>query len=132
MEFWTQHLRILWRSETMRHSSDVNLSLSVDQRIAGEAFRKEEPVFVDMTEIKGENYGLSEKQIEKTDSLSFVYSFPIRKRDVDTGRITGDILGVVNIDSIQDGSETLISDDDKLNEISERTRAFSEIRSQLL
>jgi hypothetical protein len=103
-KFWTQHLRIFWRSETMRHASDANLTLSVDQGIAGEAFRKEEPVFVDMTETKGENYGLNEKQIEKTDSLSFVYSFPIRKRDVATGRITGDILGVINIYSIQDGS----------------------------
>lgn len=131
-QIWTRHLRIFWRSKTMRHSSDANLTLSVDQGIAGEAFRKEEPVFVDMTQVSGENYGLNKKQIEKTDSLSFVYSFPIRKRDLNTDRITGDIIGVPNVDSMQDGSEVLISDDDKLEELTERIKAFSEVCSQLL
>jgi len=91
--------------------------------------------YIDATQnrsTEGPIRALNKTQIEKTDGLSFVYSFPIRQRDLGTDRITGKIIGVVNIDSKQKGAGVLISDDKKLAELTERMTGFSEVCSQLL
>jgi hypothetical protein len=131
-KIWQRHLEIFWRSETMRHSSDANIRLHVDQGVAGEAFRKEEGVIADMTQQAAENYNLNDDQIEKSEDLRFIYSFPVRKLDPETNRITAKVIGVVNIDSVEERAEELIQNEETLKRLTQEVTAFSEICSQIL
>lgn len=130
--FLTKHLKIFWRSQTMRHSSDANMILAVEQGVAGDAFSKECPIFVDMTQSTGEDYNLNRDQIRKSQDLRFVFSFPVRKLDLGENRITAEVIGVVNIDSIQRNSEKLIQGSEERDRLTKHATAFSEICSQIL
>jgi hypothetical protein len=116
----------------MLHDGDVGLVLRAGQGIAGLAYQAGDPKYADLTVLPASDYNLNQSQIDKTSDLSFVYSFPVRKFNFDTQRITPEVIGVVNIDSKDVNSQILVNDPGERSELTRVGEAFSELCSQLL
>jgi len=109
-----KHLEPFWMSPSMRNHRDADIKLSVDQGVAGRAFRRKEMYGADLTEDDPEDYNLNSDQLRKSEDLRFILSLPIRKLDPSTHRTTHEVLGVINVDSRTEGSERLINDEKEL------------------
>lgn len=106
-----------YTAEFMSEQGDPSIRLPTDAGVAGVAYgtgklavgKRENPggiVLVD-GEIIDQNmcHGLTKEQRLKTESIKVIYSFPIRslaKHGVGKVNTTGEIIGVVNIDSRND------------------------------
>lgn len=119
-----------WTSPNMRQHSDTDVKFTVDQGVCGEAFRRKEAVAADLT-VGTDRFNLSSDQASKAGKLKFVLSFPIRALDPSTLETTSALLGVVNLDSRTEGSESLIRDKKARQELIDRAGALSDLCSKL-
>lgn len=109
-ELRAECLEPVWVSKNMRQAQDRSLIFTTNQGVSGEAYQKEKVVFADLSSGPGEEYNLNSDQKSKTESTQFILSTPIRELDTDTMELGDEVIGVLNIDSLDPGSETLIED----------------------
>lgn len=121
-----------WVSPNMNHASDRDLVFTINQGGCGRAYREAQPFGVDASITNGGTYNMNQDQIGKTAGVQFVVSFPIRQLDLDSRRLTGKIIGVLNVDSRTHGSARLINDSASFQELTEQVENFSELCSWLL
>ena len=118
-------------SETMKHHGDSDFKPLVSQGVCGLAYRDREARWADLTVENPESFGLSPSQVETTREVQFVLSFPIRAVDPDTLQLTSTVLGVVNVDSREPGSERLVQDDEAREILIGKAQDLSELCSQI-
>ena len=126
-----KRLKPEWVSPNMRQDSDRDLTFARGQGVCGEAFQEGEMTFSDLTTADLTTFDLNEDQMKASEELQFVLSFPIRTIDLETGRLTNEIIGVVNFDSRTKGSERLITDPEKRENLEEKAKDLSEFCSKL-
>lgn len=86
----------------MEDAPDKDLGLRLDQGVCGEAVRREALYVADLEAPTRSFYGMDERQRQKTEGLTLIFSMPIKRvRELPDGSfaVTDEILGVVNIDS---------------------------------
>lgn|SRR5690606_10898828 len=127
-----QHLSPMWRTKGMQHHRDHSVTFSVAQGACGKAYRTKEVVVADLTVDDPASFGLNAEQIERTQDLRFVISFPIRILDLDTLQTTDRVAGVVNIDSRDPESERLVQDDTEWRRLVAHAQDISELCSHFL
>jgi len=126
-----KRLETEWVSRTMRHDEDRSLSFAPGEGVCGQAFQEGKPKFANLTEADLTTFDLNDDQWEASEKLQFVLSFPIRSIDPETGRLTDEVIGVVNFDSRTKGAERLITESGARNVLKEKARRFSEFCSKL-
>ena len=83
---------------------DRFMEMGYMQGVCGDAARKGDPCYADISEPERPAFGLNAEQLKKTEHVTFVISMPIKKAvDGPDGqpRLTDEIIGVVNVDSGQ-------------------------------
>ncbi|TAL33902.1 MAG: hypothetical protein EPN93_12770 [Spirochaetes bacterium] len=82
----------------MNRDMDKNLQLTINQGVAGLAYR-EGQIVVDLEKVDRNEFSLTKEQLKATEDIKFIMSTPIFEIDLHTMRLTNKIIGVVNIDS---------------------------------
>jgi hypothetical protein len=82
----------------MNRDMDKDLKLTINQGVAGLAFR-EGPIVVDFDKVDRNEFNLNKEQLKATEDVRFIISTPIFEIDLHTRRLTNKIIGVVNVDS---------------------------------
>jgi hypothetical protein len=126
-----RYFKTVWMCEDMKYDTDAHLRLSLEQGVCGYACREGGVWSADLTVEKPEEYGLSQKQIKKTQDIKFIISCPIKELDANTFRLTDKIIGAVNIDSKKDGSEVWVNDEEDLRGLTSKAKAISDLSSML-
>jgi hypothetical protein len=99
--FWTTHER----------GPDANLRFTENQGAAGDTYRSGDHTVVDLTVEDPAKYNLNADQLQKTEKLRFVASFPVFRFQRGERTLDREIIAVLNIDSISEGAERLIQDE---------------------
>lgn len=82
--------------------SDKMIKMGYIQGVCGDAARKGESCYADISDPARPTFGLTPEQLKKTEHVTFVVSVPIRKAVTGSDgktNLTDEIIGVVNIDS---------------------------------
>lgn len=119
---------------------DKMMEMGYTQGVCGDAVRKGDLCYADISDPQRPTFGLSAEQLRKTEHVTFVISMPIRKAvEGPDGKInlTDDIIGVVNIDSGQPDPEnfyknTMIEGESLLERQFKALREMSEHCSRIL
>lgn len=119
---------------------DKMMEMGYTQGVCGDAARKGESCYADISDPARPTFGLTAEQLKKTEHVTFVISMPI-KRAV-TGpdgktNLTDEIIGVVNIDSGKPDPEnfyknTIVEGEPLLERQLTALREISEYCSRLL
>lgn len=92
----------------MQGARDIHLGMRVDQGASGEAVRTKRPYVGNLEAPDATSFLLDPGQQEKTEDLTVVFSYPIRrlKRSKEDGEFypTDEVIGVLNIDSSRKGA----------------------------
>jgi len=86
----------------MDGAPDLDLGLTTEQGVAGEAYRRADLTVADLALENGPDFGLTQEQLEKTRDLTLAISVPVkraRKLPDGTYALTDRIVGTVNLDS---------------------------------
>lgn len=122
---------MVWSTPSVRFDGDLHLHLTTRQGVSGQAYRGRKIHLADLTVEDAAEYGLNPEQLRMTAPLKFVLSCPVYEVAGETLRPSKKVIGVVNFDSRQAGSEALVRDKRHLAALTERIMAFSEFASHL-
>jgi hypothetical protein len=87
----------------MENFPDVRFSCKADQGVIGEALKTQMPVLADCETGDKTKFGFSDKQLEQTNHVKAVWSWPIYETNA-SGQQTGRVVGVLNLDATKSGS----------------------------
>lgn len=136
----SKSLNIIYDLFVEANHPDKMMEMGYTQGVCGDAIRKGDLCYADISDPQRPTFGLSTEQLRKTEHVTFVISMPIR-RAVETpdGKInlTDEIIGVVNIDSGQPDPEkfyksTMIEGESLLERQIKALREISEHCSRIL
>lgn len=130
-KFFPECLEPDWSSQGMKYDKDSDLLLTKRQGAAGKAYRLGKPLTVDLTEKNPQEFLLSQEQINKTEEICFILSFPVMEVNQSTGRLTSNVVAVFNIDSLDKGAEELIQDKQEFNRLTDKAQSLAEYCSLL-
>lgn len=95
-------LRIIYDLFVEPDHADKMMYMGYTQGVCGDAARKGDLCYADISDPKRPTFGLNAEQLKKTEHVTFVISMPIKKAMKDpSGKtyLTDEVVGVVNIDS---------------------------------
>ncbi len=119
---------------------DKMMPMGYTQGVCGDAVRKGDLCYAEISDPERPTFGLDAEQLKKTEHVTFVISVPIRRAVKGPGgktNLTDEIIGVVNIDSGKPNPEsfykdTIIEGESLLQRQFTALREISEYCSRLL
>lgn len=98
----SKSLNIIYDLFVADNHKDKMMDMGYTQGVCGDAVRKGDLCYADISDPERPTFGLSAEQLKKTEHVTFVISMPIRKAVESPGgktNLTDDIIGAINIDS---------------------------------
>lgn len=133
-------LKIIYDLYVETHHPDKRMIMGYTQGVCGDAVRKGESCYADISDPSRPTFGLTPEQLQRTEHVTFVISMPVKravKGEDGEMYLTDEVIGVINMDSGQPDPEnfyktTEIGDESLLQRQLKALREISEYCSHLL
>lgn len=126
--FGAKRIKVVW-GVGMESFPDVRFSCKHDQGVAGHALKTQLPVLADCEISDRTNFRFPQRLLDQTKHVTAVWSWPIYETD-STGRQTGRVIGVLNLDATAPGAFAKLSS--RPQQFERYLKKFCEVASMIV